>query len=238
MTELGRVEFTRLRGFLAQFGASEQEVTEDLAPLAVVLNDPADQRFVATQLYDEARHAEFLEQYWETVIHQVEDERGVARTDPTADRWHAEPHKTLLRRTSDAMARLLTTADPEMRARAYSHYHLVVEGVLAQTAYEWVDERYSEESSDGLALPALTSGFQRLQQDEARHVTFGVRRVQDLLDAGVDTAVVVETIDELLPFVEATIDRMVTESGREQLLEQVEEERDQRLKEVGAVEAA
>lgn len=236
VTELGRVEFTRLRGFLAQFGASEQAVTEDLAPLTVVLDDPANQRFVATQLYDEARHAEFFEQYWETVVHQAEAERGVTRTDPAANRWHAEPHETLLRRTTDAMARVLTTADPETLTRAYGHYHLVVEGILAQTAYEWVDERYSDKSGDGPALPALTSGFQRLRQDEARHVTFGVQRVQNLLDAGVDRAVVIETVDELLPFVEATIERMVTEPGREQLIEQVEEKRDRRLKEVGAVE--
>jgi len=46
---------TVLRSALAMFGAGEEEVTEDLAPLAVVFDDVQDQMFITTQMYEEAK---------------------------------------------------------------------------------------------------------------------------------------------------------------------------------------
>lgn len=239
VSEIDRVELTRLRGLLAQFGASEQTVTEDLTPLAVVVDDPDDQRYVATQLYDEVRHAELFDRYWEEVIRPEERARGATPTDPTDDRWHATDHQELLDRTDEAMSRLLDQDSPETRARAYCHYHLTVEGILAQTAYDWTETWYSDEETAGPDLPGLATGFRRLRHDEGRHVGFGVRKVRTLIDEGaVDPAVVVETIDELLPFVTETIGRMVrderTDADREEIRDRIADVRDRRLEQVGA----
>jgi ribonucleoside-diphosphate reductase beta chain len=233
--EIDRVEFTRLRGLIAQFGAGEQTVTEDLAPLAVALDDPGAERFVATQLYDEARHAELFERYWERVIRPAERERRLGATDPTDERWRSPGYEELFDRTTAAMERLLERDAPETRARAYAHYQLTVEGVLARTAYEWVESRYGEGGA-GPHLPGLVEGFGHLRRDEGRHVGFGVTRVADLIDRGaVDPDLIVETTADLVPLVETTVRSMAREGeGAAALVEAVGRERRERLEQVGA----
>lgn len=288
VSELSRVEFTRLRGLLAQFGASEQSVTEDLGPLTVALENSADQRFVATQLYDEIRHAELFDRYWTEIVQPEERARGVPVTDPSDNRWHAEAHTELLDRTGDAMARLIDRDTATTRARAYAHYHLTVEGIFAQTAYEWIETRYgdrrksitegdqrsrersewepasrSPRSDEGVSrnvlpgksisedepaseipvLPGLAEGIGQLRRDESRHVRFGVLKTRELLDSSgerhngsVEPAVVCETVNELLPLVEETVERMVgvSDGSPNELLDRVVEWRDRRLEGIGA----
>ena len=50
--------FDAMRMGVARFGAGEQAVTEDLAPLATALDDIDDQMFVTTQMYEEGKHTE------------------------------------------------------------------------------------------------------------------------------------------------------------------------------------
>lgn len=234
VAELDRREFTRLRGLVAQFGAGEQAVTEDLAPLAVVLEEPAAQRFVATQLYDEAIHAEFFDRYWTTVIHPAERTRGLDESDPTDDRWQHPAYRELFDRTERAMARLLEDDGPESRARAYCHYHLTVEGTLALTAYDWVAERYGGEAAGIPALPGLVDGFGNLRRDEGRHVGFGCLCVRELLESGaVEPALVRETLAALREPVAATIAEMATDDARSALLARVDDAREARLTQVG-----
>ncbi|WP_222913729.1 hypothetical protein [Natrinema sp. SYSU A 869] len=130
VSELSRSEFTRLRGLLAQFGAGEQAVTKDLAPLSVVLDAPYDQRYIATQLYDEARHAELFERYWKAVVRPEEEVRDLKLTSPADDRWRHDDYQELFDRTADAMARLLERDDPETRAR-----HSVT--IISQSRASW-----------------------------------------------------------------------------------------------------
>ncbi|WIV65985.1 ribonucleotide-diphosphate reductase subunit beta [Natrialbaceae archaeon AArc-T1-2] len=234
VAELDRIEFTRLRGLLAQFGAGEQAVTEDLAPLAVVVEEPADQRFVATQLYDEAVHAEFFDRYWERVIRPAERTRGLGESDPTDDRWHAPAYRELFDRTERAMTRLLERDGPETRARAYCHYHLTVEGTLALTAYDWIRERYGGETAGVPALSGLLEGVENVRRDEGRHVGFGCLCVRDLLESGaVEPGLVRQALADLLEPVEATIAEMATDDARPALLERVEDAHEARLAQVG-----
>ncbi|WP_254612627.1 ribonucleotide-diphosphate reductase subunit beta [Haloterrigena gelatinilytica] len=239
VSELSRVEFTRLRGLLAQFGAGEQAVTTDLAPLAVVLAGTDDQRYVATQLYDEARHTELFDRYWKRVIRPEEESRGLIPTDPMADRWSHDDYRELFDRTSNAMARLLEQDTSETRVQAFCHYHLTVEGILAQTAYRWVETRYSGELEEVPELPSLANGFRYLRRDEGRHVSFGVTKVRKLVNEGVDPEMVVETIDELVPLVETTIGQMIRDGSigadRNEIFNRIDTARDRRLEQVGVV---
>ena len=192
-----------MKAGIAKFGAGEQAVTEDLAPLAVVLDDIDDQMFLTTQLYEEAKHTDFFDRYWREVIHPVEDERGLERSSPTADRWFNEPYWDLFERTEEAMARLLTDDTPENRARAYCHYHLVIEGILAQTGYYGMQTSYSGERFEELPhLPGLVEGFSQIRSDEGRHVGFGMAKLKELIGSGaVDAELVQETVDGLIPYV-------------------------------------
>jgi hypothetical protein len=64
VAKLDAAAFDSLRRTLALFRAGEEAVTEDLSPLAVVREDVNDQLFLTTQLYEEAKHAEFFHRYW------------------------------------------------------------------------------------------------------------------------------------------------------------------------------
>ncbi|WP_254537842.1 ribonucleotide-diphosphate reductase subunit beta [Halomarina litorea] len=201
--------FDGLRAAVAKFGAGELAVTTDLAPLGVVLDDPESQLFVTTQLYEEAKHTDFFDRYWREVVHRVEDERGMAPTSPNDGRWFNEAYDELFARNEAAMARLLSEDTPETRAQAFCHYHLVVEGILAQTGYYGLQRAYGGETEGLPRLPGLVEGLDFIRRDEGRHVGFGMAQLKELLAAGVDPALLHETVGELLPLVDGiTTDRL------------------------------
>ncbi len=196
-----------IRTSLARFGAGEQAVTEDLAPLAVALDDIEDQLFVTTQLYEEAKHTDFFDRYWREVIHEAESTFDLDRSSPTDSRWFNESYIELFERNEKAMDRLLEDDSPETFARAYAHYHLVIEGILAQTGYYGLQKSYSIEHHPELPyLPGLYEGFTLIRQDEGRHVGFGMMKLKDLVSSGeVDPPVLEETVRELMPLVSGIV---------------------------------
>jgi len=193
-----------LRMGVARFGAGEQAVTEDLAPLAVALDDVDDQMFLTTQLYEEAKHTDHFDRYWRDVINPVEADFGVEQSSPTDPKWFNEPYHELFERNEAAMHRLLDDPAPEDFARAYCHYHLVIEGILAQTGYFGMQKSYSEDHHPELPyLPGLYEGFTYIRQDEGRHVGFGMAKLNELVNAGaVEPALLHETVNELVPLVD------------------------------------
>jgi ribonucleoside-diphosphate reductase beta chain len=206
---LERADPETVRGLyvpLAKFGVGEASVTADLAPLATVLDSVEDQLFVATQVYEEAKHTDFFDRYWREVVHPAERAHGLPATSPTADRWVDDAYEELFVRTQAAMDRLLTDDSPEIRARAYCHYHLIVEGVLAQTGYYGLSQVYGGDHDAVPALPGLVEGLRRIRQDEGRHVGFGMAKLDELVhEAGVDPALVETLTDDLLSLVAETV---------------------------------
>jgi ribonucleoside-diphosphate reductase beta chain len=92
----------------------------------------------------------------------------------------------------------LTDDTPENRARAYCHYHLTVEGVLAQTGYYGVQSSFSG-GGEAPELPGLVEGFSKVRADEGRHVGFGMAKLKDLVSSGaVPASLLEETVSELL----------------------------------------
>ncbi|WP_435361121.1 ribonucleotide-diphosphate reductase subunit beta [Haloarchaeobius sp. DFWS5] len=174
---------TRLRATLALFGAGETAVTEDLAPLGVVLSDVNDQLFVTTQLYEEAKHADFFDRYWSEVINPEEARRGQEETDPRDPKWFTDAYRELFERNDAAMHRLLDDDSPQARAEAYCHYHLTIEGILAQTGYYGVQHSFDGSVEGVPELPGLVDGFQQIRSDEGRHVGFGMAKLKELVDS-------------------------------------------------------
>ena len=195
--------FSAMRMGIARFGAGEQAVTEDLAPLSTALSDIDDQLFITSQLYEEGKHTEHFDRYWREVVHEVEAELGLEHSSPTDDEWFNEPYHELFRRNEEAMDALLDDPTPEDFAVAYAHYHLVIEGILAQTGYYGMQQSYAEDSYPDLPhLPGLYEGFTRIRQDEGRHVGFGMAKLKELVtDEGVDPRLLDDTVNELLPLV-------------------------------------
>jgi ribonucleoside-diphosphate reductase beta chain len=195
--------FLETKDGIAKFGAGEEAVTEDLAPLAVVLEDIDDQMFLTTQLYEEAKHADFFERYWQEVIVPVEEAMGWEHTSPKDERFFNEPYVELFDRNRKAMYRLLEDGGdtPENRAKAYCHYHLTIEGILAQTGYYGMQTSYGGQFEELPHLPGLVEGFTNIRSDEGRHVGFGMSQLKKLIAEGVDPAVIDDTVAELLPLV-------------------------------------
>ena len=192
-----------MRMGIARFGAGEQAVTEDLAPLTVALSDIDDQLFITSQLYEEGKHTEHFDRYWREVVHEVEADLGLEHSSPTDDEWFNDPYHELFRRNEEAMHALLDDPTPEDFAVAYAHYHLVIEGILAQTGYYGMQQSYAEDSYPDLPhLPGLYEGFTRIRQDEGRHVGFGMAKLKELVtDEDVDPRLLDDTVNELLPLV-------------------------------------
>jgi ribonucleoside-diphosphate reductase beta chain len=206
VADLDPVAFDQLRTLLALFGAGEESVTEDLAPLAVVLEDVNDQLFLTTQLYEEGKHAEFFDRYWREVVHAAEDARGLDPTRPTDDRWFSDAYVELFDRNEAAMLRLLDDDTPENRARAYCHYHLTIEGILAQTGYYGAQSAFSGDAEHLPALPGLVQGFAKIRGDEGRHVGFGMAKLQALVaDHGVEPSLLHELTGDLSVLVQEAL---------------------------------
>jgi ribonucleoside-diphosphate reductase beta chain len=206
-------EFDGLRRTLALFGAGEEAVTEDLAPLALVTNDVNKQMFLTSQLYEEAKHTQFFDRYWREVIDPVAKAHGFEVTTPTDQRYFNDDYVALFDKTEAAMGRLLEEDTPTNRARAYCHYHLVVESVLAQTGYYGLQANFSPSGPDfpaegePIRLDGLIEGITRIRSDEGRHVGFGMHEVQRLIaEEGVDPDVVQDTLQSLMGHVAGAID--------------------------------
>ena len=204
-------EFDELRTAIARFGAGEEAVTEDLMPLAMVLEDINDQMFLSSQIYEEAKHTQFFDRHWREVINPVAEELGYEVTNPTDQRYFNDDYIALFDKTEEAMERLLTDDTPENRVRAYCHYHLVVESVLAQTGYYGFQSAFSDQGSDEVTdedfpnSEGLVEGIAKVRSDEGRHVGFGMNKVRGYVQSGeVSEDVVQETLQSLMPHVAGT----------------------------------
>ncbi|WP_250137843.1 ribonucleoside-diphosphate reductase [Halorientalis salina] len=205
-------EFEEFRTAVSRFGAGEEAVTEDLMPLALVLEDINDQMFLSSQIYEEGKHTQFFDRYWREVIDPVAAELGYEQTRPTAQHYFNDDYVALFDKTEAAMERLLTDDTPENRAKAYCHYHLTVESVLAQTGYYGFQSAFSDGGSDEVAkrewpdLDGIVNGITKIRSDEGRHVGFGMQKVRGLVqDGAVDEQVVQDTLQDLMPHVAGTV---------------------------------
>lgn len=237
---VGRRAFTQLRATVAMFGAGEESVTEDLVPLAATVEGTPDQQFVASHVYEEAKHAAFFDRYWTEVIRPVEESRGLEPTEPTAQRWFTDAYETVFDRTADAMDRLRTDDSPEARARAYCHYHLTVEGIFGQAGFYAVEQTFGPDT-DGPSLPGLVEGFSSIRRDEGRHVGYGMDRLGNLLERGaVDQELVTETVASLAESVETVVGSMgwkhLSGPDGDDLVSFVTDQREKRLQQLPGAE--
>lgn len=203
--DLDDAVFEELRMALAQFGAGEEAVTEDLFPLAYVVDDVADELFLTSQIYEEAKHTVFFDRYWQSVVDPVAEECGYEVTSPRDARYFPDAYTELFERTHDAMHRLLDEDSTANQLRAITHYHLAVESVLAQSGYYGIERSLDDDT----ALPRLNGlgdGIGQVRADEGRHVGFGIRRLHELIhhEDG-DIEVVETTLTDLLPLITGTL---------------------------------
>ncbi len=164
---------------LSLFYQGEASVTRTLAPYLVAMSRlglGADKEmFLASQLYEEAKHFDFFSRYFREVL----DEDGAA----TVAQLGSVPQQLLVTGL-DGLADRLTAAvaGPSLEVtlvEAVAYYMGVVEAMVARTGYRGVTEALAARGW----LPGLLEGFRLIRRDEGRHVGFGVEFLREAIAA-------------------------------------------------------
>jgi ribonucleoside-diphosphate reductase beta chain len=181
---------------MGSFYVGEERVTADLAPFLLAAPSGEVEAFLATQLVDEARHAVFFDRFASEVMAlSADDLRGRLEEmeEGLLGPWHFlfdDSLRGVANRLKDR------PDDLELFVEGIVTYHMVTEGVLAMTGQRTILD-YTE--AHGL-YPGFREGFTKVEQDEHRHIAFGVRFLRDVCQERPEMrSVVLSTLERLLP---------------------------------------
>jgi ribonucleoside-diphosphate reductase beta chain len=181
---------------LGSFYIGEERVTADLAPFLLAAPSGEVEIFLATQLVDEARHAAFFDRFGAEVIALERDDlrgRMLELQQLMQPAWF-EVFDGGLRGIANRIKE--RPDDLELFVEGITTYHLVIEGVLAMTGQRFILQ-YMEDHS---MYPGFRKGFSLVEQDEHRHIAFGVRFLKDMVESDSRYAdVILRRIEELVP---------------------------------------
>lgn len=173
------------------FLAGEEAVTVDLLPFLRMVAEEGrleEEIYLTAFLWEEAKHVDAFRRFFDEVAGDVGD----------LSRYHTPSYRELFyRELPSSLERLAVDRSTEARARASVTYHLIVEGVLAETGYHV----YGTTLEENGILPGMQELVRRVAQDESRHLAYGVYFLSGLVAEGGDAAwsVVEGRMEELLP---------------------------------------
>ncbi len=153
---------------LSAFFIGEERVATQFSGLVRAYEDQGEEAFLTTQQVDEARHAQFFNRFYDEVLKRdgtFEDRLEKARDD--VNESFIQLFDVEL---PGAQERLL--ADPrdvEAKVDFVVLYHMVIEGTLALTGQHFMQDYLEKQGK----LTGLLEGYQRISQDEHRHVAHG-----------------------------------------------------------------
>jgi ribonucleoside-diphosphate reductase beta chain len=146
------------------FQAGEEAVTADILPLimAVAREERLEEElFLTSFLFEEAKHTDFFNRFLVEVTGAPRD----------LSHYHGESYRSLFYHAlPTAMHRLVDDPKPANQLIASVTYNMVVEGMLAETGYH----AYLQALERNDLMPGLRRGVRLLQQDESRHIAYGV----------------------------------------------------------------
>ncbi len=155
-----------LLGTCASFFRGEESVADTLAPWLMAMPRLEERMFLSTQLFEEVKHTEFFARYFREVLPDA---------DP-AQHFAGNLQGVLVDDIADVSARIRRAMDADADSRmqalveGVTHYHGIIEGMLAMAGYEHLDETWPSPQ----AFPGLREGFARIREDEGRHIAFGM----------------------------------------------------------------
>jgi ribonucleoside-diphosphate reductase beta chain len=181
---------------LGSFYIGEERVTADLAPFLGAAPSGEVEIFLATQLVDEARHAAFFDRFGAEVLAlEADDLRGrMLELQKTMEPAWFEVFDGGLREIAHRIQERPDNLD--LFVEGITTYHMVIEGVLAMTGQRFI-LKYMEDHS---SYPGFQKGFSLVEQDEHRHIAFGVRFLKDMVDADPRYGdIILRRVEELVP---------------------------------------
>ncbi|MCL6511829.1 MAG: R2-like ligand-binding oxidase [Anaerolineae bacterium] len=155
----------------AQFLGGEQAVTHDLAPLLIAIRRQGglieEEMFLTTQLFEESKHVEWFERWCNAI--GAEATEAIALSRPYRQLFEIE--------LPAALGRLLDDHSLRAQAEAIATYHIIIEGVLAETGYRG----YARALRDNGIMTGTVRGVELVQRDESRHIAYGLYALERLI---------------------------------------------------------
>jgi ribonucleoside-diphosphate reductase beta chain len=181
---------------IGSFYVGEERVTADLAPFLLAAPSGEIEAFLATQLVDEMRHAVFFDR-WASEVMGLESGSFRSRLHEIEDRMLGPWHFLFDDSLRDIAERIKQRPDDlELFVEGIVTYHMVTEGVLAMPGQRIMIEY----THDHELYPGFNEGFRLVEQDEHRHIAFGVRFLKDVCDERPEMkGVVLRRLTELMP---------------------------------------
>ena len=181
---------------LSSFYVGEERVAADLAPFMLAAPTGEAEAFLATQLVDETRHAVFFDR-WASEVMALSADDMRSRLKEAEDKMIGPWHFLFDDSLRDVAQRLTRKPDDlELFVEGIVIYHMVTEGVLAMTGQRVILQYMSDHS----IYPGFQKGFSLVEQDEHRHIAFGVRFLRDVCAERPEMReVVLRTLTRLLP---------------------------------------
>jgi ribonucleoside-diphosphate reductase beta chain len=181
---------------VGSFYVGEERVTADLAPFLLAAPSGEVEAFLATQLVDEMRHAVFFDR-WASEVMGLGSGSFRGRLHEIEDRMLGPWHHLFDDSLREIANRIKERPDDlELFVEGIVTYHMVTEGVLAMPGQRIMIE-YTEDHD---LYPGFNEGFKLVEQDEHRHIAFGVRFLKDVCDERPEMkGVILRRLEELLP---------------------------------------
>jgi ribonucleoside-diphosphate reductase beta chain len=182
---------------LASLMVAEERITTKFSGLVGAYGTEEEATFLATQQVDEARHMQFYARFQDEVVADPQAigehvSRSREQLSPAFgeifDRALVEAHERLVANPGDAGAKVdfVTT------------YHMVIEGTLGLTAFNFITAYLERES----LLPGFVEGYSRIHHDEQRHIGYGTWFLREAIQQSPELADNVRaTLRALLPAV-------------------------------------
>lgn len=151
----------------ALFYEGEVSVADTLAWFMLAMPDADRRMYLSTHVFEEVKHAEYFERYFREVL----GDRN------TAEYLVPESRNVLmdgLRQRGEAIGRAMINGHQEDLNFALTlfaaHYMGIIEGVMAQTAYEYVGDMLTSVN----LFPGLLEAIRLIRADEGRHIIHGM----------------------------------------------------------------
>ena len=187
------------------FFNGEERVTATLAPFVWAAPTPEIEIFLSTQMVDEARHTVFFDRWWHEVVGT--DARNLAELLVEIRPETNEGYNTLFYERLPSTAQRMATNPRDFDAfvEGVTIYHIIVEATIALTG-----QRFELESMRELGTTnrGFYRGFTAVARDESRHVSFGIKVLQEAVreDPQRFAPLIQRTLLECLPLVAGTLE--------------------------------
>ena len=156
------------------FYEGEVSVADTLAWFMLAVPDPDRRMFLSTQIYEEVKHAEFFELYFQKVCGEVDTAAYVS------PEYRGVLLDELKQRGEELGRAVIEGKDDELGlqlALFTAHYMGIIEGVMAVNGYDFFEDLLAKTGM----FPRLLEGIRLIRADEGRHITHGMDYLREMV---------------------------------------------------------